>query len=214
MPDVQEMAFDWVTSGAQPGLTGAALLAMGLLYGLCGYRMIRSLVVVCAIGLGLLLGHLVASLAGFSPVIALPTAGLLGGLVALKWRPAAIVAVGGATWALLGGYLAAQFGGQETTVLAATGVFGGLGIILTLVSRAPMVVLFTTLQGAALVVLGMVGIASDLLPALGHTFLRLAGRNGAVVPILLMMMAITAYSYQASSRRGDILSGSEAGPSI
>lgn len=214
MPDIQETAFDWVTGGAQPGLTGAALLAMGLLYGLCGYRMIRSLVVVCAIGLGLLAGHLAASLTGLPPIIVLPAGGLLTGLAALKWRSAAIVATGGTTWALVGGYLTAQFGGEETTVLIVAGVLGLLGVILTLVSRAPMVVLFTTLQGAALIVLGMVGVASDAMPALGHTFLSLAGRNGAVVPILLLLMTITAYSYQATSRRGDIISGSEAGPNI
>lgn len=214
MPDMQRLAFDWVVHGAQPGLTGAALLAVGLLYGLCGYRLIRVLVVVCVAVLGLLGGLVAVAFSGLPAGIVLPLAAVLGGLAAVKWPVPAIVLTGGATWGLLGGYLGAQFGLSDTTACVLMGVLGVGGAVLTLVSRAPMVVLFTTLQGAALMVLGFVGVANDLLPTLGSTFRALAGRNGTVVPVLLLMVTVTAYSYQASARKGDIMSGSRAGPGI
>ena len=87
-----------------------------------------------------------------------------------------------------------------------------MGLVLGLVSREPMAILFTTLQGAGLTIVGFVGLSSTVLPTLGQTFRQMAGNNGLLVPVLIVMLTVTGYSYQASSRQGDIVSGLKDSP--
>ena len=69
-----------------------------------------------------------------------------------------------------------------------------------------MTVVMTTLQGTVLMIVGFVGAASELAPSVGLTFRDWADGQSLLVPILLLMLFVTAYSYQSSAQRGDIIS--------
>jgi hypothetical protein len=211
--DYQRMLFDW--AAAQSGLTGLAILVGGLLYAFCGFRLIRYLLAVPAAGLGAFLGLHAWTYQPQLPVWMFVGAGGIVGGVAAFAIPAATVAVcSGATWGAVGGYLAVQLGAGPLPAAIALGVCGIVGVVLGLISRAPMIVLFTTLQGAALLVIGFVGVASAVLPSLGGTFRALAQSQSLVVPTLLGMLTVTGFSYQASARQGDMFTGSTASPPV
>jgi len=210
--DCQEIVFDWVAS--QPGLTGAALLAGGLLYGLCGYRFIRILVLVPCIGVGCLLGLLLARSGGLPTLVTVPTLGVLAGLLAQNRPAGAVLLTSTATLAALGGYLAAQMGASMVVTAILVAVFGGISLVLTLLSRATMIMVHTTLLGAALALIGAVGLGAAIAPTLATTFRQLANDFWPTVPLLLLVSSVSLYSYQANVRQGDILTGARAEPRL
>lgn len=202
---LQKLVFDWAAS--QSAITGVAILGAGLVYGLFGLRGIRFLLPLPSAGLGCLIGWLAASFGNLPAVPCLGSGALLGLLLGVAWPRVATIIIGGATWAALVGYLTNRFGAPDEITLGAMVLLGIGGLVLTAVSRAAMTVLFTTLLGAGLVVVGFVALASDAIPSLGHTFRSMANGHAVLVPILLGMVSVTAYSYQASARRGDLFTG-------
>jgi hypothetical protein len=210
--DCQKIVFDWVAS--QPGLTGAALLAGGLLYGLCGYRFIRILVLVPCVGVGCLLGLLVARSGGLPALVTVPTLGVLAGLLAHNRPAGAVLLTSTATVAALGGYLAAQMGASTLVTAILVAVFGGISMLLTLLSRATMIMVHTTLLGAALTLIGAVGVGTAIAPTLATTFRQLVQDCWPIVPLLLLVSSVSLYSYQANVRQGDILTGARAEPRL
>lgn len=212
MTNIQYTLLQWVAH--QPGITGAVLFAAGLLYALCGFRLIRYVAVLPCCGLGCLVGATVASWLEIPPGFLTGALGAAGAALALHWVLAGVVVSCGATWVALAGYLALQFGFSATIVTTAAIIAGVVGTVLTLLSRNSMIVLVTTIQGAALIVLGFTGMATEVLPTVGGTFRRLAADYALTVPVLLMMLAFTAYSCQVSAQQGDIIVGAEAPPRL
>lgn len=210
--DYQKTLFDWIAS--QPGVTGAVFLAVGLVYGLCGYRLIRFLVVVPCAGLGCLLGLLLARLGNLPPAATVPALGFLAGLLAARHTRGAVIITGAATLATLGAYVTAESGASATVILIVTGVLGGGSLIVAVLSRQAMALLHTTLLGAALCVLGFVGVANAVMPSLGSAFRTLTSNCWLIVPVILVVLSITLYTYQANGRQGDILTGSRALPRL
>jgi hypothetical protein len=203
--EYQKLIFDW--AAAQPAATGAAIFAAGLLYGFCGFRMIRPLLVVPAAAAAAWLGDLLTVFVDVSPPMATGLGAVVGGAAAVLAPHVTVVVISGFTWAVLGGYLSWQFGLSDTTCLVVVGVAGLAGTVLTMLSRQAMTVLLTTLQGAVLMLLGFVATSSAAMPALGSTFRNLACEQSVVVPVLLAMLTVTAFSYQATARQGDICTG-------
>jgi len=211
--DFQRMVFDW--AAGQSGLTGLAIFAAGLLFAFCGFRTIRYLLALPAAGLGALLGAQAWAFQAQLPTwLFLGTGAVMGGVAAFAVPRATVAVCSGATWGALGGYLAIQVGASAIPAAVTLGVCALAGVILALVSRSTMIVLFTTLQGAGLLVVGFVGLSSSVLPSLGHTFRALAQNQSLVVPMLLGMLSVTAFSYQSSSRQGDMFTGSAATPPL
>ncbi len=91
----------------------------------------------------------------------------------------------------------------------AFGLVGGVGLLLTLISRQAMTLLVTTVQGAGLVVTGFVCVSSAAMPSLGNTFRSMAHEYGVIVPVLMTMLCVTGFSYQSAARQGDIFTGSQ-----
>ncbi|MBK9129387.1 MAG: hypothetical protein IPM13_16540 [Phycisphaerales bacterium] len=202
---LQHELFEWMAS--QPGVTGLAVFALGLLCALTGFRMRHFFVTVGAGALGALLG------VGAAAILAVPPMGMaaLGSVVAgglAVVRPTSMTVITGtAAWAGLGCYLANQLRFPEGVALSTTVVAGVLALVLTLVSRPTMTLLCTCIVGSGLMVLGFVGLASATIPSLGATFCTLADRQAIVVPVLVGMLTITTFSYQANARRGDLITG-------
>lgn len=205
MLDVQDSLFRW--AAAQPAATGLVLFGTGLVFGFFGFRMFSLLLSVSLAALGALAGLLAGDAAGLPVDMTAVTGALVGGLVAVSWRPGATALACGATWGLLGAYLLIQFGFKGWPVPTALLVCGGLGALFALLCPRTMQVVLTTLQGATLLVVGFVAVSSQMLPSVGGTFRAWADDWSLLVPGLLAMVAITAYSYQAMNQQGDIRSG-------
>ncbi len=199
--------FDWVAS--QAVLTGAVILAAGLLYTLYGFRMIRCLLVLSAGGLGCLIGLPLAAILNMETMTILPVTGICTGLGALIWPRAGVVFCSATTWAGYISYIAAQLTSNPNTVWVAAGIGGCTGFVLAVLSRQAMSVGLMSLHGALLTALGFVGVMSAALPAVGATFRSWADQP-FVVPGILAMLAATGYSIQEMHRQGDIRTGAQA----
>ena len=196
-------------AGAQSGLTGVVIIGMGLIAGLQGFRFARLLTVVsCA-----LIGFAAGEALGPASSSSLPglVGSVAGAVLGLLWPTAALAATNGVLGTVVLSYLTEQLGVTGTTKLVLLGTAAVACVALTLVSRRAMVVAGTSLFGAGLVVLGLIILAGEPAPAVADT-LRGWVRSGSVmVPVLVMMLAVTLYSYQVNASTGSIVAGRSAG---
>jgi hypothetical protein len=191
------------------------LLAAGLLAAFYGYRLLRvSLPLICA-ELGYALGAALWPWAGWTMLAIVPFLIVASGTTALVRPRVAAVVASGATWIFLGEFLAARLGLGGATLWLVAALLGSVGTVLTLVSRDSMIVLLTSIHGAAWMIVGLVGLAASLLPALCTTFQNWADDQPLVMPVLLAMLVTTAYTCQINNLRGDLRVGpvaEEQGP--
>jgi MFS family permease len=206
----QRMLFDWVTN--EPGLTGGVILLVGIVSGFFGWRMARFLITVYA------------GIAGYVAALALtpllqqqPPSGLVGlvaagvaGLIALGAPRPAMVVLSGALWGVVAAYLATQLGQHGVFVWLPAGMGAMLGTVFGLLCRRTTPLVITTLFGAGLIVVGFVGLANEVLPDVGSTFGGWAQGRSFMIPLLLLMLSVTAYSFQLKERQGEISTGAQA----
>ncbi len=205
MPNCQGAVFAWIA--AQPGLTGMVVFAIGLLFAFQGFRLFRFLLVPSCATVGWVVGWWIADVIDFPMAVAAPTLAAAFAAASLMWyRPAVSVACAG-TWTALGYYLGVQLGLEPKAAWVCAGVAGGLAILFVWLCFRSMIVILTTLQGAALLVVGFVGFTHAVMPSVESTFRDWAANSRFLVPGLLTMLVATAWSYQAMEQRGDIRSG-------
>ncbi len=205
---LQDAAFHWVSR--EPGTVGGVILIGGLVCGFFGHRLFGGLLVLGASLLGWLGGLVAGELTGV-PAAALGAVGvvLCGGVAAL-WRRAGVVVSCGGTWALMGAYLSGQIGLKGLLVVCVTAALGLLGALFAYLCYRTMTVVLTTLQGAALIVVGFVGLSHDYLPSVGATLMEWSHDYSLLSPVLIAMIFVTAYSYQQMTQQGDIRTGASA----
>ncbi len=210
MIDLQRTAFDWIAH--QPALTGLVVLLGGLFCATTGARFTRFLVTVFAVATGSVVGLVLAAIFGVAPLGLIAAFAFAGGFAAILWPATMLVTLAALGWGVLAIYLCYQLGfrGDTTLVSFALGFIGGCA--LTALNRATMTVLLTSVLGTATMIVGFIGVASGVVPALGETLQSLAVSQPLAAPILLGMLAVTTYSYQANSFRGDIITGGYAEP--
>ncbi len=131
----------------------SVFLVTGVFCVLNGYRWHKRVVIVCAFLSGLGLGHLLAQQIGQTPVV-MGAVGLLCAIVAMPMLRVAVAIFGGMTGAFLGANVATLFTDlpEPATVGAVMG-FITVGLISFTLYR-PVVVLFTSVGGAAMAVAG------------------------------------------------------------
>lgn len=208
MPDIQRELFTW--SMQQHPTVGMAVFALGLLYCFMGFRFyVPLLALTCsALGFGAGAGFAMASDFGDgSPMVGGIIGLLVGGVLPFASRRGAMMLVGAAVWAGLGSYLLTQFGMRGPVLLTTCGVLALLGAGFAVTCRQAPIPVLTALQGVALMVVGWVGLATGLAPSLGRTFVDWAAGWSLLVPLMLLMLFVTGYSYQAMNQRGDIRTG-------
>lgn len=208
MYDFQRLIFD--AASRWPEATSLVVMGAGLLYLLQGFRFARFLLPLTCVGGGLVVGAIVAGLTGLPPLGAIVFAGGLGVLTLVRFG-AALKLASAFTFGALAQYLAVQlgFGPHMVIGIAAAGFAGGL--YLYWVCRRSLSVLVTILQGAGLLVVGFVGLTSELTPSLGFTFQEWAERIPLMVPVLMTMLCVLGYSVQANAKRGDMETGGSHG---
>lgn len=204
MYELQRLIFR--SASQWPEAISLVVLAAGLLYLLQGFRFARFLLpVTCGAG-GLVLGTIAAAaadlplVAGWVPAVVLAIVALLRFRVGLAISSAFVAG-------MLAQYLAVQVGVRSYMSLLVGAVGLLLGVSLFWMCRRTLPILVTIIQGAALLVVGFVGITAVSVPSLGLTFVEWAGRLSLMVPVLLAMLCTLGYSVQSNAFQGDIESG-------
>ncbi len=205
MVDFQRLLFDWVSY--QPAGTGFVIFLAGFVYGFLGFQMFKALLVLATLFFGGLCGAIVAMLGGVPVELGGACGAVIGGAMAYAWSKAATNLVSGITCALLSAYLGYQLGLPDWAKLTALGVGGGLGCMFAVLCPRTMPVVLTVLQGAVLLIVGFVGVATHVIPSLGYTFTAWAASWSLLVPAMMVMIIVTAYSYQAMQQQGDMRTG-------
>jgi hypothetical protein len=72
-------------------------------------------------------------------------------------------------------------------------------------------IIVSVLQGAALMVIGFVGVADNLAPSLANTFTDWARTIPLMIPVLMTMLFVLGYSVQANQQQGDMQTGASRG---
>ncbi len=194
-------------AGEQAALTGAVLLALGLVYTFYGNALSKLLLVFTCAGLGWA-GGVTASVVGELPELpaaicgAIALAGFAAGVPRVAVSLTAI-----AIWGVLSAYLVAQFGPSRTWLWSLAGVGAGLGLLFSILCHRTMNVILTVLQGTVLMLIGWIALMCQVAPAVGCTFRTWAGGRSFIVPVFLGMLFTMGYSYQAMRRQGDVKTG-------
>lgn len=209
MVDVQDLAFRWASY--QSVATALALLAIGLLSLLQGFRFARFLLAVTTGGGGFLFAYLGASLIGTPPLaIAAGVGAVLGALALFQFR-VGIVLSSGVVFAVLAHYLAGRFIADPLYLLIAGAVGGAFGLAMKWICYRHLPIILTTTQGAAVLIVAFVGLTSDLAPSLASTFVEWSGRIALMIPVLMTMLFVLGYSVQANMQQGDMMTGAGKG---
>ncbi len=210
MVDVQRMVFDW--AAMQPAAAGLALFGGGLVSGFMGYRLQRVLLGAVNVGVGCLLGWLVAKHFGYPVLLSALGGGALLGFIAVVSGRAALILAGGMLFSGLAGYLGLQLHLPELGVFVALGVGLLAGLGQAALCPRSMGVVLTTLVGAVLLVVGFVSLTAALIPSLGSTFRVWASSWSLVIPVLMGMLVVMCWSIQATAQQGDLRTGPQVGP--
>jgi hypothetical protein len=192
--------------GSAGWLTGAVLLACGLVYLLQGWKTIKALIVINAAAIGVFVGvHVGSMLRGENAPLYCAIAGaVLLGAVALPTFKYALSVMGGLGGAVLGHvtfeYLADALNRPALADSAWAGALIGL-ILLGMLAFALFrlaVVLLTSIQGATMCVTGALALLMqhpDLTASLGDT---LRG-NVHLIPLLILVPSAIGFIVQESA---------------
>jgi len=202
---IQNQVFSWAAQQAVG--TGALLLALGLLYGFMGFRFFRVLQLVAAAAMGYIAGLITADAAGVDSTLTGAGFGVALSLLTLVWHEGGVWVIAAATGALLGLFLGQQFKFPPQVVLVCGGGVAILAVLFVWLCRRSTQVVLTTAQGAMLTIVGFVAFTSAAIPTIGETFREWAADQFWLTPLLLIMVSITAYSYQSMVQQGDMRSG-------
>jgi hypothetical protein len=209
MSDYQDFAFHWATG--QTLLTGVVIIGIGLLFALQGFRFARPLFALTSAVAGFVLGLVLGeTLKVPSFPISAGLAGVLGAAGLVRFRLGIVIA-STLVFSLLAQYLTSRFSSNPSNLLFAL-VFGAaLGLSLRWVCMRSLPIIVSVLQGAALMVIGFVGVADNLAPSLANTFTDWARTIPLMIPVLMTMLFVLGYSVQANQQQGDMQTGASRG---
>ncbi|MHC4415329.1 MAG: hypothetical protein ACYS0G_08600 [Planctomycetota bacterium] len=177
----------------------SVLVVVGALCVLNGYRWHKWVIVACAFLGGLALGHVLSKQMGQSR-IAMAAVGLLCAVIATPLLRFAVAIFGGLTGAFLGANVWTAFSDAPDAHLAGAGMgFIALGLAAFIMYRV-VIVLFTSIGGAAMGVLGIVTLLLHV-PSLETTVRESLSTNQLVIPLLVATGAVTGFVIQHSEMK-------------
>lgn len=206
MTDLQDLIFSWAMR--QQGSAAIALLMVGLLFTLQGFRFAGMLLpVTCSCG-GFLVGSVGAALLNFDePTVAAGVGAGIFGLAALVSFRAGLIIASMFSFAILGQFVAERVDAAPMTMLVTSGIFAAVGVCLRWICLRPLPIIVTSVLGALILTVGFVAGAAQVAPSLAGTFVHYAGKWSVVTPLFLLMLFVLGYSVQANAQQGDITSG-------
>jgi hypothetical protein len=178
----------------------SVLVVVGALCVLNGYRWHKYVIVICAFLGGLALGHLLSQQMGQSKIV-MAAIGLLCAVVATPMLRIAVAVFGGLTGAFIGANAWTAFSASPDAHLAGAGMgFIALGMLAFIMYRL-VIVLFTSIGGAAMVVLGGVTLLLHV-PGWETAIQESLSSHQLLLPLLVTVAAVTGFVLQHSEIRG------------
>ena len=208
MYDFQSLIFRSVTHWHEA--TSLAVVGIGLLCILQGFRFARFLLPLACAGGGLVIGAILVAFTDLPVAAAIIPGAVLGFVGFLQYRIALKLA-SGFTFGAAAQYLAIQLGLSPDASLIMGGIGLAAGFSMAWFCRRSLPFLVTIVLGAALLVVGFVGLSTALVPSLGLTFVDWSGRIPLMVPGLMIMLSVLGYSVQVNAYQGDVESGGRSG---
>jgi hypothetical protein len=113
--------------------------------------------------------------------------------------------------ALLAGYATTQMHLDQMWARIVISLTTLVALVMTVLCRAMMTILLTAFHGAVLFILGLIGVGMACMPVVGNTLREWTCGRSVIVPVLLVMLVATSFSYQANDRQGDARVGTGGG---
>lgn len=190
------------TLAGMPAIFAVAVMVVGGVSLFKGYRWHRLIVIVLAAMLGLGVGHLVSHQVGRSAVIAIAM-GLLFAAVASPMLKYTVAVFAGLAGAFLGANLWSIVQGSESGSPWPGAAMGFILLALSsfLIFRVA-IILFTSLGGAAMLVIGAIACLLHV-EAIQAAVREHLAQHQLIVPVLVGTAALAGFVLQESSTRGD-----------
>ncbi|MGA2501294.1 MAG: hypothetical protein ABSH20_26440 [Tepidisphaeraceae bacterium] len=184
--------------------TGSAILIMlaGVVYLMYGWKMFRGLILLNAVLIGAYIGVIVGSRYATYPL----AGGLIGAAIAgittwplMKW---AVAVIGGLVGAVLGAsvWMAADLDPAYAWAGALTGLVG-FGLFSFILFRAS-IIMYTSLQGAIMVVMGLLGLAFKY-PEMAQKVSTSLTSQPLMLPIAVGVPVLLGLIYQQTHSQGE-----------
>jgi hypothetical protein len=174
----------------------SVLVVVGALCVLNGYRWHKYVIVICAFLGGLALGHLLSQQMGQSKIV-MAAIGLLCAVIATPMLRIAVAIFGGLTGAFIGANAWTAFSTSPDAHLAGAAMgFIALGMLAFIMYRL-VIVLFTSIGGAAMVVLGGVTLLLHV-PGWETAIRDSLANHQLLLPLLVSVAAVTGLVLQHS----------------
>lgn len=191
-----------------PMVVGPVILIVGVLCVLYGYRWHKWVVVALAFMLGAFLGHILSQHLGKSLIVAMAL-GILFATIAtpmLRWT---VAVFGGLTGAFLGAnaWTLAQASPMEAKWAGAAMGFIAMALLSFVIFRV-VVVMFTSIGGAAMMVMGGITLLMQV-PGWEPAIRDSLASNQRLIPLLVMTAAVAGFVIQESRVRGGGKEGGE-----
>jgi len=178
----------------------SVLVVVGALCVLNGYRWHKYVIVICAFLGGLALGHLLSQQMGQSKIV-MAAIGLLCAVVATPMLRIAVAVFGGLTGAFIGANAWTAFSASPDAHLAGAGMgFIALGMLAFIMYRL-VIVLFTSIGGAAMVVVGSVTLLLHV-PGWETAIEQSLSSHPLMLSLLVGVAAVTGVVLQHSAMQG------------
>ena len=172
----------------------SVFVVVGALCVFNGYRWHRFVIVICAFLAGIGLGHVLSQQMGQSRIV-VAAIGMLCAVIATPLLRITVALFGGATGAFIGANAWTAFAGTPETYLAGAGMgFIAMGFLAFLMFKV-VVVIFTSIGGAAMAVLGSITLLMHV-PAWQESVRESISRNELVLPLLITTAAVTGFVMQ------------------
>jgi MFS family permease len=178
----------------------SVLVVVGALCILNGYRWHKYVIVICAFLGGLGLGHLLSQQMGQSKIV-MAAIGLLCAVIATPMLRIAVAVFGGLTGAFIGANAWTAFSTSDDAHLAGAAMgFIAVGMLAFIMYRL-VIVLFTAIGGAAMVVLGGVTLMLHV-PGWESAIRNSLSTHPLLLSLLVAVAAVTGFVLQHSEMQG------------
>lgn len=203
--ELQEPLFRW--AAAQPASMGVLILGAGIIYGFFGYKLYVPLLALSNAAIGGVIGIIASGFADVPPQLGAGIGALAGGATAMASKSLGALVGNATTFALVGAFLTSHFGSPPIITLFVLVIASAVAALLSLLCVRTMRVVLMSVQGAILMIVGFVGVTSQVIPSMGDTFRSLASSWALLTPLLLTMVVVTTYATQSNYLRGDMRTG-------
>jgi hypothetical protein len=185
-----------------PLIGASVIVVIGALCVLNGYRWHKWVVVGLAFILGIGLGHLLSAHVGNAAIVAIAV-GLLCAIIATPMLKITVAIFAGLTGAFIGANVWAALGGTPPDTQWAGAAMGFILLAMSsLVLFKLVIVLFTSVGGAAMVVLGSITLLLHV-PAWEQAIREALTTNHVLIPLLLCVAAVAGFVLQQGRLRED-----------